>query len=86
MAVIVPVPVPACVTVHHAASLSAIHEVFEVTSKLVLLVAANTFCTDGDTLRVGIPAAWVTVTLTVVKPVTLTVRVATRATKVGLAV
>ena len=43
LAVIVPFPVPACVTTHQAASLSAIHEVFEVTSKLVLPKAAETF-------------------------------------------
>ena len=76
----VPLPLPAKVTVHHAASLLACQLVLEVTVKAVFPAAALTFWLAGVTLNTGDPAAWVTVTVTSGSPVTVTVIVAVRLT------
>ena len=78
---IVPFPVPACVTVHHKASLSAVQAALEVMAKYTVPAVAGTFCKAGKTLIVGTAAAWVTVTFIGVRPETLTVKVAILVTK-----
>ena len=78
---IVPFPVPACVTVHHKASLSAVQAALEVMAKSTVPEVASTFCDAGKTLNVGTAAAWVTVTITGVRPETLMVKFAVLVTK-----
>ena len=57
VAVIVPLPLPEGVTVHHPASLCAVQLVFEVTVKLVVPAVAATLCEEGETDKVAaVPA------------------------------
>ena len=76
VAVIVPLPVPAAVGTHHDWSLVQVQAEFEVTVKGVVPATAVTDCVDGVTESVG--AAWETVTVTGVTPVTVVVIVAER--------
>ena len=78
VAVIVPLPVPDGVTVHHDWLLVVVQEAFEVTVNGVVPAGAGTFWFDGVTARVSGAAACVTVTTTGVRPLTLTVTFATR--------
>ena len=63
---------------HHAALLEVVQAELEVTVKLVLPAEELTFWLTGVTVRVGDPAAWVTVTTTGASPVTVTVILAVR--------
>ena len=71
---IVPLPDPDGVTVHHVWLLVAVQAEFEVTVKGVVPGVAVTTCVEGVTASVG--AAWVTVTTTGVTPLTVTVMLA----------
>lgn len=73
------------VTVHQPALLLVVHEVLDVTVKVVLPAGVfGTFWLGGTTVRVGAPAAWVTVTTTGVSVATVTVILAILDTVVGL--
>lgn len=78
LAIIVPFPVPEGVGVHQVWSLVTVHDVLEVTVKLVDPAGAVTFWFEGLTKRVGAAPDWVTVEVWDVKPVALTVIVAIR--------
>jgi len=78
VAVMVPLPLPEGVTVHHAWSLTTVHEEFEVTVNGVVPAGeAGTFWLDGVTVSVGVAAACVTVTTTGASPDTVVVIFAT---------
>ena len=74
----VPLPLPDGVTVHQVWSLVTVHAEFDVTVKGVVPAGAVTFWFGGVTASVGAAPAWVTVTTTGERPVTVTVTFATR--------
>ena len=65
---IVPLPEPDGVTVHHVALLVAVQVVFEVTEKLVVPAIKATFWFGGVTASTGGAPVWVTVTACASKP------------------
>jgi hypothetical protein len=74
----VPFPLPEGVTVHHAWSLTTVHDELEVTVNVVEPAGvAGTFWLGGVTVKVGVAAAWVTVTITGASPDTVVVIFAT---------
>jgi len=79
VAVRVELPVPDAGTVHHVWSLTTVQLALEVTVKLVVPAVAVTFWFGGTTARVRGTPACVTVTTSGVRPVTVTVILATRA-------
>ena len=78
----VPLPDPGLVTEHQLWSEDAVHPEFEVTVKEVDPAADVTGWFEGVTESVGAAPAWLTVTVIGVKPVTVTVMVATLAARV----
>ena len=72
-AFIVPLPVPAAVTVSQAESLEAVQEELESTVKFVVPGRYPTFWFGGVTDKVGLVPFWVTVTTTGDIPFTVTV-------------
>jgi hypothetical protein len=78
LARIVPLPDPEGVGVHQVWSLVTVHDVLDVTVKLVDPAGAVTFWFEGLTKRAGVAPNWVTVEVWGVKPVALTVMVAIR--------
>jgi hypothetical protein len=78
VALIVPLPLPEGVTVHQVWSLKTVQEELDTTLKVVAPAASVTFWLGGVTISVGAAASWVTVTVTGVRPVAVTVMVATR--------
>lgn len=71
-------PVPEGVTVHQLALLAVFQAEFDIRLKLVFPEGAVTFWFAGVTDKVGIMPDCVTVTLTGVRPITVTVTVAIR--------
>ena len=86
VAVIVPLPDPAAVTVHHVWSLVTVQLVLDVTVKLAFPAGAATFWFGGVTVNDGAAPDWVTVTITGVRPITVVVTLAIRVYMVGLSV
>ena len=85
-----PFPVVPAVTVHHAELLEVVQAVFDVTVNEVEPASVPTFWFAGDTDRVGVAPAWVTVTVTGVDPdcdtVILAIRCVSEVFSVQLAV
>lgn len=72
-------PDPEGVTVHHGISDTAFQiEAVVVTVKLVYPAGGVTFWFEGETISEGEVPAWVTVTTTGVRPITVVVILATR--------
>ena len=64
VAITEPFPLPEeGATVHHAALLTDVHVVFEVTVMVAVPAEAGTFWLAGPTVRIGAAPAWVTVTV-----------------------
>ena len=78
MAVIVPLPDPVAVTVHHGASDVAVHGPLAVTENVVLPAVRATFLFEGVTVSTGVLPACTSVTRIGARPDTVTVMVAVR--------
>jgi hypothetical protein len=67
------------------ASLLVVQLAFEVTLNVEVPASKDTVCVSGETPRVGAAPAWVTVTVTGVRPITVTVMIAVRGDALRLA-